>query len=102
MLNPAFLHERDRNKTLRTKKVDRDYDQKELYLNGIRKFRNRGIRILFDGKEIQENEWKDLFLTSENGGFYRCDYHKGTDGCLAEIHFDWVYNMEKTREKSSS
>lgn len=74
-------------------KVDLDEEvQKRVYLDGIRKIKNKGIRILFDGKEKPESSWEDLFRTSEDGGFYRRDYTAGADGFLEEIRFDWVYN----------
>ena len=63
--------------------------QEERYIAGIRKYRDKGVRVLIDGKEQPENSWTRLFRHSEEG-FYRCDHRTGADGMLREIQFNWV------------
>lgn len=70
-------------------KIDRAW-QKERYLDGIRRYRQKGIKILFDGEERPEHAWEDLFQVSEDGGFYQSHYIVSEEGALTEIRFDWV------------
>lgn len=63
--------------------------RQERYLEGIRRFQQKGIRILFNGEEMPEESWNDLFLREENG-FYRSDHVRSSEGKLSEIRFEWV------------
>ena len=46
----------------------------ESYLKGLRKYEERGIPILIDGKEAESSEWQKLFQVCEDGSFYMGDY----------------------------
>ncbi len=65
-------------------------DKKKLFLAGIRRFKEKGVAILFNGTESTEDQWHDLFRVSEQGGFYRCGHSADAGGCLREIRFDWI------------
>lgn len=73
----------------------REYaDRKELqrtYLDGLRRYKKRGIPIIIDGEECLEADWSRIFEMGEDGGFYMGDYVGAEQGCLKEIRFDKVY-----------
>lgn len=46
----------------------------KTYLEGLKKYKERGIPILIDGKEADSSEWQKLFQVCEDGGFYMGDY----------------------------
>lgn len=64
--------------------------KRKRYLDGIRRYQEKGIRILFDGAEKPEQEWNALFTVSDTGGFYQGSYIQSPTGTLAEIRFEWV------------
>ncbi len=69
-------------------------DHKKLqrtYLDGLRRYKSKGVRILVDGIECPEKEWDRIFELGEDGGFYMGDYVGAEQGCLKEIRFDKVY-----------
>ena len=69
-------------------------DRKKLqktYLDGLRRYKCRGIPIIIDGEECPEKDWERIFEMSEDGGFYMGDYVGAEQGCLREIRFDKVY-----------
>ena len=70
----------------------------KAYLDGLRRYRDRGIVILIDGKECSEEDWSRIFELGEDGGFYMGEYVGAEQGCLREIRFDKVY-LEKPSEK---
>ena len=65
--------------------------QQQRYLEGLRRYYNRGIPIYIDGKLSTEAEWRKIFETREDGGFYMGDYVGAEEGCLKEIRFDRIY-----------
>lgn len=76
-------------------------ENKELqktYLDGLKRYRDRGVIILIDGEECPEEDWGRIFELGEDGSFYMGDYIGADQGCLKEIHFDKVY-LEKPPEK---
>ncbi len=86
----------------------REYaDSKELqktYLDGLKRYKDRGIPIIIDGEECPETDWGRIFEMGEDGGFYMGDYVGADQGCLKEIRFDKVYLCEppeKARAKNS-
>lgn len=63
-------------------------DRKKLqktYLDGLRRYKCRGIPIIIDGEECPEKDWERIFEMSEDGGFYMGDYVGAEQGCLREI-----------------
>ncbi len=65
--------------------------QQQRYLDGLRRYHNKGIPIYIDGKLSTETEWCKIFETREDGGFYMGDYVGAEEGCLKEIRFDRIY-----------
>ena len=55
------------------------------YLNGLKRYTEKGIPIYMDGK---------LFEVREDGMFYMGDYVQAEGGGLKEIRFDKVYLSE--------
>lgn len=69
-------------------------DRKKLqstYLDGLKRYKNKGVRIVIDGEECPESDWIRIFEMGEDGGFYMGDYIGAEQGCLKEIRFDKVY-----------
>ncbi|MFR1833274.1 MAG: hypothetical protein ACLSX5_08960 [Lachnospiraceae bacterium] len=65
--------------------------QQQRYLEGLRRYYSKGIPIYIDGKLSTEAEWRRIFETREDGGFYMGDYVGAEEGCLKEIRFDRIY-----------
>ena len=52
-------------------------DRKKLqktYLDGLRRYKCRGIPIIIDGEECPDKDWELIFEMSEDGVYYMCDY----------------------------
>ena len=85
----------------------------QIYVEGLKRYQKRGIRVLIDGKDACEETWGNLFEVREDGSFYMGDYiledipqentAKGEVNeeeedymkakRLKEIHFDIVYHQ---------
>ena len=64
------------------------------YLNGLKRYTEKGIPIYMDGKLSGQREWEKLFEVREDGMFYMGDYVQAEGGGLKEIRFDKVYLSE--------
>ena len=53
-----------------------------IYLDGLKRYKNKGVRITIDGVECPEKEWEKIFEMGEDGGFYMGDYVGAEQGCL--------------------
>ena len=49
-------------------------ESRRAYLEGLRKYREKGVPILIDGKEADESQWDKIFEIREDGSFYMGDY----------------------------
>lgn len=65
--------------------------QQQAYLEGLKRYHDRGIPIYIDGRPCPEDEWHKIFEVREDGGFYMGDYVGADEGRLREIRFDRVY-----------
>ena len=85
----------------------------QIYVEGLKRYQKRGVRVLIDGKDACEETWEKLFEVREDGSFYMGDYiledipqentAKGEVNeeeedymkakRLKEIHFDIVYHQ---------
>ena len=81
---------------------------KQVYVEGLKRYQKRGIRVLIDGVDASDATWEKLFEVREDGSFYILedipredpqgegvneeaeDYMKARR--LKEIHFDIVYH----------
>lgn len=43
-------------------------------MEGLKKYRDRGIPVLIDGEEADESQWEKIFEIQEDGSFYMGDY----------------------------
>lgn len=88
----------------------------QLYVEGLKRYQKRGIRVLIDGEDASDATWDKLFEVREDGSFYMGDYiledipqdnsaaNPAVEGVneeeadymktkrLKEIHFDMVYH----------
>ncbi|MBQ8932831.1 MAG: hypothetical protein IJ061_00935 [Lachnospiraceae bacterium] len=65
------------------------------YLERLKDYKARGVRILIDGMKLPEREWDRIFMLADrtrDGSlqFYMSDYVIGENGELLEIHLDKV------------
>lgn len=97
-------------------------EAREIFLEGLRRYRERGVRILLDGKDVEIDGLEVIFEERLDGSFYMGDYvleeaavsecrneecclevresqaEYGNSAeecrrrCLKEIRFDRVYN----------
>ncbi|MDO4294779.1 MAG: hypothetical protein Q4D90_01305 [bacterium] len=74
------------------------WEQQRRYLDGLKRYSERGIPIYIDGEESSADQWKKLFQVKEGDGFYMGDYID-QDGVLKEIRFDKVYCQKESRPK---
>ena len=83
----------------------------QVYIEGLKRYQEKGIRVLIDGIDASDATWNKLFEVREDGSFYMGDYiledipqesqKKGEvkeeqedymrARRLKEIHFDIVY-----------
>lgn len=47
---------------------------RRIFLEGLRRYRDRGVIIRIDGKEAEESEWVKLLEVQRDGSFYMGDY----------------------------
>ena len=73
------------------KKKEIKREQQERYIEGLKRYSQRGIPIYIDGKECRAEDCERLFEVSEDGAFYMGDYVGADEGQLREIRFDKVY-----------
>lgn len=85
------MHAKDKEALAKEIK-EREQEQKRIFLEGLKRYKDRGVPIYIDGKECQPEEFKKLFEVREKGVFYMGDYVETDTGKLQEIHFDKVYN----------
>ncbi len=45
-----------------------------IFLEGLRRYRERGVRILLDGKEVEVEDLRIIFEEQTDGSFYMGDY----------------------------
>ena len=69
--------------SMKSKKRNEDARHRKDYLDGLKRFKKRGIPIIIDGKECREADWPRIF---DVGG-------------LKEIRFDKVYLSEDQKKK---
>ena len=46
----------------------------QIYVEGLKRYQKRGIRVLIDGEDASEETWGKLFEVREDGSFYMGDY----------------------------
>lgn len=67
--------------------------ERQVYLEGLKRYKNRGIPIYIDNIQCDEQDWEQIFEVQEDGRFYMGDYVGASEGHLKEIRFDKVYNQ---------
>ena len=68
-------------------------EQQRIFVEGLQRYKSKGIQILIDGRECRPEEYRKLCEFREDGSFYMADYVGAETGVLTEIHFDRVYNL---------
>jgi len=77
-----------------------DEENIRRYLEGLKRYREKGIPIIIDGVESEPADWEEIIKVGEDGGFYMGDYilteedsedSEGKKRKLKEIRFDKVY-----------
>ena len=66
-------------------------EERTRYMNGLKRYQNKGIPIYMDGKLSSSTDWERLFELREDNRFYMGDYVQADTGELKEIRFDKVY-----------
>lgn len=67
-------------------------EQQKIFVEGLIRYKSKGIPILIDGRECRTEEYPRIFEQHGDGSFYMGDYIVAETGVLTEIHFDRVYN----------
>lgn len=79
---------------METKDKNENFDEAsclDTYLEGLKRYQNKGVRILVDGIECGESGWERIFEFKEDGGFYMGDFVREEQGVLREIRFEKTY-----------
>ena len=63
-------------------------EQQRIFVEGLQRYKSKGIQILIDGRECRPEEYRKLCEFREDGSFYMADYVGAETGVLTEIHFD--------------
>lgn len=66
-------------------------EQQIRYIEGLKRYSERGIPIYIDGKRCKAEDCRKLFEVREDGTFYMGDYVGADEGKLKEIRFDRIY-----------
>ena len=66
-------------------------DEMRKYLNGLERYKDKGIPIYVDGTLTDPKDCEKIFEVHEDGMFYMGDYVQADTGELKEIRFDKVY-----------
>ena len=82
--------------SMKSKKRNEDARHRKDYLDGLKRFKKRGIPIIIDGKECREADWTRIFDVGEDGAFYMGDYVCSDKGGLS---FRRSKEKEKIKEK---
>ena len=65
------------------------------YLDGLRKYKSKGVTILIDGNEEEEKYWPKILHVAADGAFYKTTYVSDeSSGELSSIRFDKVHNPQ--------
>ena len=67
--------------------------ERQAYLDGLKRYHQKGIPIYIDDEELKETEWGKIFEIQDDGSFYMSDYVGAETGNLTEIRFDKVKNI---------
>lgn len=75
--------------------MNEEKNERKQYLDGLKRYREKGIPIYIDGQISNPEDWEKLFEVREDGMFYMGDYVQADAGELKEIRFDRVYAKEE-------
>lgn len=67
---------------------------RSIFLEGLRRYRERGVRVLLDGKEVEIDDLEVIFEEQPDGSFYMGDYVLEEDQNLRDA---WA-GVPKVRE----
>ena len=60
-------------------------EQQRIFVEGLQRYKSKGIQILIDGRECRPEEYRKLCEFREDGSFYMADYvgaETVRQGCL--------------------
>ena len=67
--------------------------QQQKFLERLKRYKARGVRIMIDGRELPEDEWDRIFRFADreadgSSQFYMSDYVTGRNGEISEIRLE--------------
>lgn len=68
---------------------------RRIFLEGLRRYRDRGVIIRIDGKEAEESEWVKLLEVQRDGSFYMGDY-------IVEEHVPLEENVAEEKPETAA
>lgn len=68
-----------------------DEEEKVRFLNGLKRYTEKGVPVYIDNKIPGPDDWEKLVEIREDNRFYMGDYVQCENGQLKEIRFDQVY-----------
>ena len=58
---------------------------RKVFLEGLRRYQERGVRVLVDGKDAGQEDMERLLMEYEDGSFYMGDYKIGRASCRERV-----------------
>ena len=65
-------------------------EQQRIFVEGLQRYKSKGIQILIDGRECRPEEYRKLCEFREDGSFYMADYvgaETGLQPVIREVPF---------------
>lgn len=72
--------------------------EKERFINGLKRYPEKGVQVYIDGKVAGPFDWEKLTMLREDNRFYMGDFIQDERG-LREIRFDMVYHGDIQPER---
>ena len=73
-------------------------EAKEQFINGLKRYPEKGVQVYIDGKIAGPFDWDKLMVLREDNQFYMGDFVQDESG-LREIRFDMVYHGDVPVER---
>lgn len=71
----------------------------KIYLDGLERFKNKGVHIYVDGKSSSsKEEWYKVLMVCDSSTYYMADFIDDYEGNLKEIRFNKIKVKRNSEE----
>lgn len=96
--NEGSMIDRDMCDEEERAKWAREREEKERFIDGLKRYPEKGVQVYIDGKVAGPFDWEKLTMLREDNWFYMGDFIQDEYG-LREIRFDMVYHGDIQSER---